>query len=180
MATGSSSSSCSASNSWSILLEDEARHSPIRYRIGPLDYQPPVYCKCNKKAALWISWSDDNLGRRYAKCYKARDGGCDFMGWYEGPVDPFVATLLVDLRDEVWTVKKQRAVMKQTVKEVFEKIEDQEAEIDALKKEVARLQKLEGEHEVLEDKVKELAWEKKVLQAACVVVFAVALFMRLA
>ncbi|KAK3153657.1 hypothetical protein QOZ80_2BG0179200 [Eleusine coracana subsp. coracana] len=176
---GRSSSSHSASNSWSILLEDEARHSPIRYRIGPLDYQPPVYCKCNQKAVVWISWSDDNPGHRYAKCYKARDGGCDFMGWYEGPVDPFVVTLLIDLLDDVWTVKKRRAMMKQTVKEAFEKIGDQEADIDALKKEVARLGKLEGENEILEDKVKELAWEKKVFRAACVVLFAVAVFMRL-
>ncbi|KAK3164670.1 hypothetical protein QOZ80_1AG0022850 [Eleusine coracana subsp. coracana] len=108
----SSSSSRFASNSWSILLEDEAHHFPIRYRISPLDYEPSVYCKCNMKAVLWISWSDDKPGRRYAKCYKAWDGGCDFMGWYEGPVDPFVATLLIDLRDEMLMVKKQRVVMK--------------------------------------------------------------------
>ena len=34
------------------------------------------------------------------------------MGWYEGPVDPFVASLLVDLRDAVWTLKRERMELK--------------------------------------------------------------------
>jgi len=39
---------------------------------GPFDYEPAVFCHCAKKAALWISWSDDNPGRRYFKCYHGR------------------------------------------------------------------------------------------------------------
>ncbi|KAG2629090.1 hypothetical protein PVAP13_3KG400702, partial [Panicum virgatum] len=83
------------------------RHSPIPYRRGPFDYEPTVFCHCGTRAALWISWSDDNPGRRYFKCYNAQSGGCDFMGWYEGPVDVFVHGLLIDLCDTVWALKRE-------------------------------------------------------------------------
>ncbi|KAF8647361.1 hypothetical protein HU200_065397 [Digitaria exilis] len=33
-------------------------------------YEPPVICPCGKKAARWISWSDQNPGHRYFKCYR--------------------------------------------------------------------------------------------------------------
>ena len=48
------------------------------------------------------------------------------MGWYEGPVDPFVASLLVDLRDAVWTLKRERMELKAA-------LEEQKKEIDALR-----------------------------------------------
>ncbi|KAG2607141.1 hypothetical protein PVAP13_4NG198900, partial [Panicum virgatum] len=83
------------------------RQSPIPYRRGPFDYEPAVNCNCGTKAALLISWSDDNPEWRYLKCYNARSRGCGFMEWFEGPVDPFVATLLVDLRDAVWALKRE-------------------------------------------------------------------------
>ena len=60
------------------------RRSPIPYRIGPLAYEPSVFCHCGQKAALWISWSDEHPGRRYLKCFRARvseicvPGGWDF------------------------------------------------------------------------------------------------------
>ncbi|CAN6334602.1 unnamed protein product, partial [Urochloa humidicola] len=40
------------------------------------------------------------------KCYRAREGGCKFITWYEGPWHPFVASLLIDLRDTVWSLKE--------------------------------------------------------------------------
>uniref|UniRef100_K4A1A5 Uncharacterized protein n=1 Tax=Setaria italica TaxID=4555 RepID=K4A1A5_SETIT len=74
---------------------------PLPHRA--LDYEPAVLCHCRKKVALWISWSNDNPGRRYLKCYR-----CDFICWYEGPVDEFICGLLVDLRDVVWSLQCER------------------------------------------------------------------------
>ncbi|TVU04187.1 hypothetical protein EJB05_50280, partial [Eragrostis curvula] len=141
--SGSSSSSRVLSCSWNG--EEETRESPIRFRVGPLAYEPAVHCNCVpvRKAALWMSWSNKNPGRRYLKCYRARVR----RWWYEGPHDPFVQTLLIDLRDAVWELKKQRSVVKLALKEASE---DHEAK----KKE-------------LEDKVNRLELEKLVMRAVC-------------
>jgi len=55
------------------------------------------------------------------------------MGWFDGPVDPFVATLLVDLRDAVWTLKRERVELKSTIADAVVKMEQQKKEITALK-----------------------------------------------
>ncbi|KAF8647233.1 hypothetical protein HU200_065450 [Digitaria exilis] len=57
------------SNGWGI--DEEEHKSSISYHEGPLDYKPSVICPCGKKAARWISWSDENPGHRYFKCYRA-------------------------------------------------------------------------------------------------------------
>ncbi|KAK3138356.1 hypothetical protein QOZ80_5AG0367740 [Eleusine coracana subsp. coracana] len=95
-------------------LEEERRHSPIPYRSGLLEYEPAINCYCGRKAAMWISWSDRNPGRRYLKCYRAL-GSCSMYGWYEGPIDAFVASLLVDLRNVVWSLKGQKADLKEAL-----------------------------------------------------------------
>lgn len=64
--------SSSSSRTSSTALEEERCQSPIPYRVGPLNYFPLVTCYCEQKAALWISWSDENPGRRYVKCYRGR------------------------------------------------------------------------------------------------------------
>ncbi|CAN6348911.1 unnamed protein product [Urochloa humidicola] len=149
----SSSTSCVGSWSGGKWPDDGGvRRSPIPYRIGPLDYEPAIYCHCRKKAALWISWSDKNPGRRYVTCYNARNGGCDFGGWYEGPVDVFICGLLVDLRDAVWALKNERVELKATIadtvmklelskKEAAKILEAKEAEIDGLKKKLLNEEK---------------------------------------
>uniref|UniRef100_A0A0E0DT79 Uncharacterized protein n=1 Tax=Oryza meridionalis TaxID=40149 RepID=A0A0E0DT79_9ORYZ len=39
------------------------RLAPVPYRVGPMEYQPPVFCRCKAKAARW-TWSVDNPGWR--------------------------------------------------------------------------------------------------------------------
>ena len=55
------------------------------------------------------------------------------MGWFDGLVDPFVATLLVDLRDAVWALKRERVERKSTTADAVVKMEQQKKEITALK-----------------------------------------------
>ncbi|CAN6197224.1 unnamed protein product [Urochloa humidicola] len=105
------SASSSSSRAWSGLSGDYS--SPIPYHEQPLDYEPVVLCKCGVKAARWISWSNDNPGRRYLKCFFAWAGGCDFWKWYENNMaTPFIAQLLVDLRDAVRSLKEMNKQLK--------------------------------------------------------------------
>ncbi|XP_048544155.1 uncharacterized protein LOC125530636 [Triticum urartu] len=97
----SSSSRCASSSQrrWA-----SPRRSPVRYRVGPLDYEPtmPCWCKEKPKAAMWISWSDDNPGRRYKTCAKSRMGGCEMYEWHDDPIEePFLKQLIIDLCDRV-------------------------------------------------------------------------------
>ena len=55
------------------------------------------------------------------------------MGWYEGPVDEFVRVLLVDLRDIVWGLKRERVELKAALADAVVKMEQQKEEISALK-----------------------------------------------
>ena len=57
------------------------------------------------------------------------------MGWYEGPVDLFVASLLVDLHDAVWAMKRERTELKSALADAVVKMELQKKEITALKEE---------------------------------------------
>jgi hypothetical protein len=55
------------------------------------------------------------------------------MGWYEGPVDQFVASLVVDLCDAVWSLKRERVELKSALADVVVKMEQQKKEITAPK-----------------------------------------------
>ena len=55
------------------------------------------------------------------------------MGWFDGPVDPFVATLLVDLRDAMWALKRERVDLKSAIADAVVKMEQMKKEIAALK-----------------------------------------------
>ncbi|KAG2602659.1 hypothetical protein PVAP13_5KG701000 [Panicum virgatum] len=67
-------------------------------------------CRCGLKAPRWISWSDENPGRRYYQCRRGRsDMDCGFLMWIDPEPTPFMKTLLLDLRDAVWRLKKDNA-----------------------------------------------------------------------
>ncbi|KAF7075534.1 hypothetical protein CFC21_080304 [Triticum aestivum] len=109
MSTSSASSSSRARRCFSGPMR-----SPIRYREGPLDYEPFTPCDCREKpkAAMWISWSDENPGRRYKTCYRSRRGGCEFYEWHDNPIaDPFLKQLVIDLRDQVWLFERRNAAL---------------------------------------------------------------------
>ena len=55
------------------------------------------------------------------------------MGWYEGPVDVFIHGLLIDLRDTVWSLKRERMELKAALADAVVKMEQQKKEITALK-----------------------------------------------
>ena len=55
------------------------------------------------------------------------------MGWYEAPVDLFVATLLVDLCDAVWALKREKMEVKTALADAMVKMELQKKETARLK-----------------------------------------------
>ncbi|KAK3161251.1 hypothetical protein QOZ80_1BG0074670 [Eleusine coracana subsp. coracana] len=166
--------SSSASRSSGVRqLEEERRHSPIPYHVGPLQYDPPVFCHCGQKAVLWISWSDDNPGRRYMKCHRAREGDCDLYEWYEGPVDPFVSTLLVDLYNAVWALKRQKATLREALAEATWKVHNKEREMEELKLE---LDAAEAEKEEMRVMVKKLQFHRKIRNFLCVILVVCVVF----
>ncbi|KAG2557469.1 hypothetical protein PVAP13_8NG256508 [Panicum virgatum] len=88
--------------------------SPMPYREGPLAYEPAIFCRCDRKAPRWISWSDDNPGRRYLRCIAAWTiNDCSFYAWFDGEHTPFLKNLLLDLRDAVWNLRNENAQLKQ-------------------------------------------------------------------
>jgi len=55
------------------------------------------------------------------------------MGWYEGPVDVFIHGLLIDLRDTVWSLNRERMELKAALANAVVKMEKQKKEISELK-----------------------------------------------
>ncbi|KAL6639066.1 hypothetical protein ACP70R_022796 [Stipagrostis hirtigluma subsp. patula] len=121
---------------------DEIQSSPIRYREGPLEYEPPVFCGCHKKAARWISWGNKYPGRRYFKCFRARMGGCRFWAWFDpDDTSPFIKQVIRDLRDTVRALRRENAQLRHSVSEVQR----------VLQLEAQRAVQLEVEREEVED-----------------------------
>ncbi|KAF8667738.1 hypothetical protein HU200_052648 [Digitaria exilis] len=60
------------------------------------------------------------------------NGGCNFIGWYEPPVDGFVHSLLVDLRDTVWSLKREKMELKATLADAVLKLEQQKKELSSI------------------------------------------------
>nr|CDM82568.1 unnamed protein product [Triticum aestivum] len=104
MSSSFSSSSRAASSSQRRFAPAGQTRSPVRYRVGPLDYEPatPCWCKNRPKAAMWISWSYENPGRRYKTCARSQMGGCEMYEWFDDPIENlFLKQLVIDLRDKV-------------------------------------------------------------------------------
>ncbi|KAK3145191.1 hypothetical protein QOZ80_4AG0325170 [Eleusine coracana subsp. coracana] len=127
---------------------------------------------------MWISCGDDNPGQRYLKCYRARIGGCGFMCWYEGPHDAFVQMLLIDLRNAVWSLKKEKAALNEALGEATARVDSLEKKlVAAVKKEEHKVDALKSEKEDLKAEVRKLEVEKTGLKAFRVFFVAVVLFM---
>ncbi|KAF8674400.1 hypothetical protein HU200_048231 [Digitaria exilis] len=175
------SSSTSSRGSWSSTAG--SRRSPIPYRKKPLDYEPAVLCHCGMKAALWISWSNDNPGRRYLKCYRARvsnttEGGCGFITWYEGPCNPFVASLLVDLRDAVWGLKDVNTALRLQLDDVTMRLEQEKNDAIALK-ELQRMEKEEEQLKLRDGRTNKAGGDRCLIIAVCVALCATWIWMAL-
>ncbi|KAJ1256870.1 hypothetical protein BS78_K278400 [Paspalum vaginatum] len=119
---------------------EEYLSSPIPYREGPLDYQPVVLCHCNHKAAKWISWSDDNPGRRYYKCFYAWSGGCGFWRWIDSAnyTTVFLKQLLKDLRDAVRGLRRKNKDLAADLDQEGSKLAEHMAAVVGLKKVVTQ------------------------------------------
>ncbi|KAM0841207.1 hypothetical protein ACQ4PT_059184 [Festuca glaucescens] len=128
------------------------RRSPVVYRDNPMAYEPVKLCYCNprKKAPRWISWSEQNPGRRYYTCVDAMNGGgYGYVEWHDPPLPDFWSDLLGDLRDEVWKLRGQGqgaaagSVQGEgsgtMVLELQEQLKEKEAQIAAMKRKYENL-----------------------------------------
>ena len=61
-------------------LKGRGKIIPYPLPAGPLDYWPPVLCKCGNKAGRLTAWSDENPARRFVKCFSATVSGCVVFG----------------------------------------------------------------------------------------------------
>ncbi|CAN6202348.1 unnamed protein product [Urochloa humidicola] len=116
--------------------QSEGMGAPVPYREGPLAYEPAVLCQCRMKAPRRISWSEDNPGRRYYRCRRAWSAmDCGFFLWMDPEHTPFMKNLLLDLRNEVWRLRKERAEMESVNRElVVLKEENQLLEMENLQR----------------------------------------------
>ncbi|KAM0891170.1 hypothetical protein ACQ4PT_026570 [Festuca glaucescens] len=118
--------------------------SPVAYRENPMAYEPPELCHCNprRKAPRWISWSEQNPGRRYYSCVDAMNGrGCGYVEWHDEPLPPFWSELLGDLRDEVWRLRaagnsapgEEESAAQATIQAMQDELKEKDAQIAGLK-----------------------------------------------
>ncbi|RLM73101.1 hypothetical protein C2845_PM15G02860 [Panicum miliaceum] len=158
--------------------------SPVAYRAAPLAYELAVMCRCGLKFPRWISWSDENPGHRYYRCRRSKsEMDCAYLVWIDPEPTPFMKTLLLDLRDVVWRLKKENANLKIRLHDGEEVIQLQEMNqalardnIDKIEELKAKDMKLEEQNATLQVMAAEIS-----SRSACssfysvVAVFAVAL-----
>ncbi|WVZ87383.1 hypothetical protein U9M48_034024 [Paspalum notatum var. saurae] len=104
---------------------------PVPYREGALSYQPVVLCRCGLKAHRRISWSDDNPGRRYLRCSRCRTNlDCKFFDWIDCEHTPFLKNLLLELRNAVWELQKERAEMQQAFRREIDELKEHRQQLE--------------------------------------------------
>uniref|UniRef100_A0A0E0ME47 GRF-type domain-containing protein n=1 Tax=Oryza punctata TaxID=4537 RepID=A0A0E0ME47_ORYPU len=116
--------------------------SPILYQVGPMEYEPPVFCDCKAKVVRWISWSLDNPSRRYFKCRNARVWGCEFFAWCDGLTSNFLRELLNDLRDIVMSLRTDKQHLRQKVEECRARLEEESTGLEAARKELVAVREI--------------------------------------
>ncbi|KAG2537571.1 hypothetical protein PVAP13_9NG343673 [Panicum virgatum] len=65
---------------------------------------------CRRKTPCWTAWSNENPGRRYYRCPAGMTpGDYGFFQWVDREATPYERTLLCDLRDAVWSLRRENA-----------------------------------------------------------------------
>ncbi|TKY63719.1 hypothetical protein E2542_SST13600 [Spatholobus suberectus] len=81
-----------------------------------------MVCKCGASTKLKISWSKDNLGRRFyvsGNYYNGSIACCDYFFWYDPPINDFHAQLFNKLKKEIKNLKLQFEAQKVHAMENF-------------------------------------------------------------
>ncbi|KAJ1298932.1 hypothetical protein BS78_01G492000 [Paspalum vaginatum] len=98
--------------------DGQRKPPPVPYHSTPFDYDPDVLCFCKLKAARLISWIDTNPCLRYYRCRRRWSGeGCTFYQWHDPESDKYMKRLLLDLRDTIYDLRDQNAILEQQLKE---------------------------------------------------------------
>ncbi|KAL6647316.1 hypothetical protein ACP70R_014753 [Stipagrostis hirtigluma subsp. patula] len=99
------------------------RQSYTGLALGPLQYEPMVFCKRRMKAARWISWRDENPCCRYLMCWCR---GCKFCRWYDNDKpSEVVCTLIMYLRDTVKNPRREKNELRSAIDDAMNKLEEE-------------------------------------------------------
>ncbi|KAK3126861.1 hypothetical protein QOZ80_7AG0564170 [Eleusine coracana subsp. coracana] len=156
---GSSSSSRTTAKTPPSGKPKEMRRSPIPYRVGLLDYHPPMYCDCQQKAAMWISWSDENPNGATSSATELghRSQICTMSCGLSRRRKQHRTELLVEATARVDSLEKKL--------------------VAAMKKEEHKVDALKSKKEDLKAEARKLEVEKTGLKAFCMFFVVVVLFM---
>ncbi|CAL4898341.1 unnamed protein product [Urochloa decumbens] len=173
------SSSRSSRGSASSSRGGEGQHqmrSPVPYRVGPLDYSPAVMCRCGRKTPCWISWSDENPGRRYYRCPSGlMPGDCSFFRWIDREATEFERQLLCDLCDAIFQLRRDNREARQVNELLQRKVADIiQGKEQLLIEKAELLQKLEQIEGAMADRDSKLKHGSSFMFCWCIAVVVVA------
>ena len=90
------------------------------------------------------------------------------MGWYEGPHHLFVQSLLVDLRNVMWRLRKQSSALNAAIADAAVKVQEEKKDVSVWKMKVAAAR---AEKEEMKFKLQRMCTEKLLLRAMVVGAF---------